>query len=132
MTYYNNGNPNPVSGRGTITYCDPTFDLRARGNWRDVCVGSPCTLFIGSGVEPSWADAFKVAFAGTASLVLVAPGATTSVMVAITWMPRWYFMLGIACLPLLELYGWAESDAESVEEDAGEPESALVAAAPCE
>ena len=44
----------------------------------------------------------------------------------------WRLQHKFACLPLLELYGWAESDAESVEEDAGEPESALVAAAPCE
>ena len=53
----------PILQLGKIGYND---------GWRDVCVGSPCTLFIGSGAESSWADAFKVAFAGTASLVLVA------------------------------------------------------------
>ena len=100
-TYHVSNPESGVGARATITYCEPTFDLRARGNWRDVCVGSPCTLFIGSGAESSWADAFKVAFAGTASLVLVAPGATTPVKVAIAWRPRWYLMLGIACLPLL-------------------------------
>ena len=45
----------------------------------------------------------------------------------------WRLQHKFACLPLLELYGWAESDAESVEEDAETtPESALVFAQPCE
>ena len=115
--YYNNNQPDDryafpyqkdgtaaprIGARATVTYCEPTFDLRARGDgWRDVCVGSPCTLFVGSGVESSAADGLGVAFASTASLVLVAPGAAAPVEVAVVWRPRWYLLLGIAVLPLL-------------------------------
>jgi hypothetical protein len=46
----------------------------------------------------------------------------------------WRLQHKFACLPLLELYGWAESDAESGDSEDAEttPESALVFAQPCE
>ena len=46
----------------------------------------------------------------------------------------WRLQHKFACLPLLELYGWAESDAESAEDEASAgvpPEEAPVLAQPC-
>ena len=43
----------------------------------------------------------------------------------------WRLQHKFACLPLLELYGWAESDAESAEDEAGAPEGTPLLAQPC-